>query len=209
MDRYWLILQEKYQKIATKVNQVVLRERILLLLVLLVTIYIFWVLVFIFPYDKKVNLMKIEEASLLQQVAQMQQMVAEIEVNMSKVSLDAKTSPMLSGNELTPRQNVVTIFRSLVSKQPGITLQGLENLPDKFLQLTGNNEKSVAIPILLYEQGVKLTFSGDYLSVYDYLRALETLKWMIFWDELHYKVTQYPMAEISLLLHTVSRDRED
>ena len=41
-----------------------------------------------------------------------------------------------------------------------------------------------------------------------YLQAIEKLEWKIFWDKLEYKVIQYPKAEITLIIHTLSDQRD-
>ncbi len=59
----------------------------------------------------------------------------------------------------------------------------------------------------LYEHATTIKFSGNYQQLHHYLVALETSPWGLFWDQLEYVVKDYPNAEISLRVHTVSTDQ--
>jgi len=58
----------------------------------------------------------------------------------------------------------------------------------------------------LYQHTETIKLSGNYQQLYQYLLALEQSKWRLFWEQLHYKVTEYPMAEITIQVHTISTD---
>lgn len=197
MNEYWIILQEQYQQLATRVNQAVLRERILLLIILVTIIYASWSLLFIFPGHKAINLAKTTEKALVEQVIQLEQTISTIEKN----TVNLSASGAIPKNSLISESAVISMFKSILTKYHGITLKGLYNLPDQPLNL------SASIP--LYEQGITLIFNSGYSDFYEYLRSLENLKWMLFWDELQYAVTKYPSAEIKLTTYTVSSTKED
>ena len=201
-------LRHQYQQLAMRVNRVVLRERLLLLLVLLVVIYAFWALFFLFPQNKGINLAKIEEAALTKQVAQLRQKIMDVENTAGKLSADTKTVSLLTESEFASRSMVIPMFKSLVTQQSGIALKELLNLQDRPLSSLPNLEEAkLATP--LYIQGTKIIIEGNYIAIYKYLQTLENLKWLLFWDELQYTVTQYPDAEMQLTLYTLSKTKED
>jgi MSHA biogenesis protein MshJ len=51
---------------------------------------------------------------------------------------------------------------------------------------------------------VHIVVSGTYLQAVAYLRDLEKLPRKVFWDELEIVVGDYPQAEISLTVYTLS-----
>ena len=204
MSKYWEILQEQYQQLAAKVNQVVLRERVLLLIALVAVICVIWSLLFMFPQRNAINLAKVTETGLVEQIAQLQQRITSIEQNTATLSaLGIKPSTGLISN-----LDLILMLKSLLAKQSSIVLKELHNLPDQPLSLSAN-DADVKLPMPLYERGLRLVFNGGYSTFYEYLRSLENLKWMIFWDELQYTVTEYPNAEIKLTIHTISPIKEN
>lgn len=188
MNKYWIILQGQYQQLATRVNQAVLRERVLLLIILVTIIYALWSLLFVFPERKAIKLAKSTEATLIEQVVQLRQKISIIEKNTSGLS----ALGAMSKASLISESAAILMFKSLLKKHTGITLKGLYNLPDQLLSLPA--------PMPLYEKGDTLVFNGGYSDFYEYLRSLENLKSMLFWDELQYTVTDYPNAEIKLTI---------
>lgn len=59
----------------------------------------------------------------------------------------------------------------------------------------------------VYQHGLEVVFQGDYHSTLRYLRKLEQLPWKFYWDEVTYEVLQYPKAQISVHIHTLSLDK--
>lgn len=208
MNRYWLILQQQYRQLAKRIDQVVPRERLLLLAGILAVIYALWSLLFMFPQRKAIALAKTEEAALVKQVAQLQQKITDIEKNAAQLPTSAQVSEIAPNGGLVSSATVVPVFKSLAVQQQGGVLKELINLSDQPFTLAGN-DAGVKISMPLYEQGVTVAFDSNYAATYNYLQSLESLKWMIFWDELKYTVTTYPNAEVRLTVHTVSKGKED
>lgn len=101
------------------------------------------------------------------------------------------------------------VSKLLPPNKTGEMLQNLLNASNKLVLLELNNmpTKEVSLPsstVKLYEHGIMIKFLGDYFSTMQYLKTVENLKWKIFWDKFEYKVIQYPNAEITLHLHTMS-----
>jgi len=207
MSNYWIILQQQYQQWGKKVNQsMVLRERLLLLAILLAAIYAVWSLLSATLLPQKViNVAKVEETSLTQQVKQLQQKIAEAEKNVTTITSNLSAQNIPLGGGLVSISMVIPLLKTLVTQQSDMNLQEVINLPDKLLDFTAD----MKLPVPLYAQGLTFVFTNNFVNTYAYLRALEDLKWMIFWDELQYVVGQYPNAEVKLTLHTVSKEKEN
>jgi len=212
---HWLTLQQQYQKLSVRVNQVVLRERLLLLIVLLVIIYALWsLLAATFSQKKAITTAKAEEVSLTKQIAQLQQKILDIEKN-AKTQASSQgviVGPKFPNSGLVSNATVIPMLKSLVNQQPNFILKELHNLPDQPLRLATNspaNDLLARLPGPLYEQGEQIVFESNYWTTYKYLQALENLPWMLFWNEFNYTVGKYPLAEVKLVLHTVSRTKEE
>ena len=60
----------------------------------------------------------------------------------------------------------------------------------------------------LYQHGLSLELTGNYLDAYAYLRDLESLPWGLRWDRVSFEVTEHPIGKLVLRLHTVSKGPE-
>ncbi|XQW85541.1 hypothetical protein ACOYR1_02075 [Thalassotalea piscium] len=62
--------------------------------------------------------------------------------------------------------------------------------------------------LTLYKHGIKLTLSGSYFQLRNYLVKLEQLKWTFFWHKFDYKLKQYPNGILEVQLYSLSTKRE-
>lgn len=59
---------------------------------------------------------------------------------------------------------------------------------------------------LLYRHGVQVTVRGSYFDMVDYMAALEGLPTQLFWGAAQFQVEEYPRAQLTLTLYTLSLD---
>lgn len=120
-----------------------------------------------------------KETQLLELKAQGQRLQEQIQ------SLNKKfVSPTLMANALS----------DLLKQNNQLTLIKLDTLPVEQQQL-------------LYQHGLVLHFSGNYLATLNYLKSLEAMPWNFIWDSIDYQVKDYPIAEITLRVHTLSLEK--
>ena len=60
----------------------------------------------------------------------------------------------------------------------------------------------------LYRHGLKLVLLGSYHDIRRYFAMIERLPWRFVWGEMHYRVKDYPQAEVELILYSVSPKQE-
>jgi MSHA biogenesis protein MshJ len=82
-----------------------------------------------------------------------------------------------------------------------LTLLKLESLPATTLP------EAKEQPQPSYKHGLVITCAGTYADTVRYLESLEALQWAIIWESLDYKVKEYPMAEITIRVVTLSFDK--
>lgn len=116
--------------------------------------------------------------------------------------------------DLIPPAQMAGVLREVLAQRPGLHLLSLENLPaepafpiktDAKATVSGEIPASPAPAI--YRHGLRMTVSGDYFTVLEYLKALEQLPWHFYFEGLDYQVQTHPQAEVTLTLYTLS-DRE-
>jgi MSHA biogenesis protein MshJ len=108
--------------------------------------------------------------------------------------------------DLVSPRDMAEVLRELLSRQAGMKLVRLENRPPVELLPAADGDAETADEERpnLYRHPVHIVVSGTYLQAVAYLRDLEKLPRKVFWDELEIVVGDYPQAEISLTVYTLS-----
>jgi MSHA biogenesis protein MshJ len=73
------------------------------------------------------------------------------------------------------------------------------------LQNPGGAQPSVS---MVYKHGVEIVLEGGYLDIVDYMAAMETMPWQLFWGKANLNVDEYPTATLTLTLFTLSLDKK-
>ena len=107
---------------------------------------------------------------------------------------DLQQDIQMLNKKLVPPALMANALSDLLKKNNQLTLIKLETLPVKQQQL-------------LYQHDLVLRFSGNYLATLNYLTTLEAMPWNFIWDGIDYQVKDYPIAEITLRVHTLSLEK--
>lgn len=107
--------------------------------------------------------------------------------------------------ELISPQDMARFLEQLLVQESQLTMLRLQTLDVKPLLAGGADTTSSPLqqPVL-HRHGFAIEFSGSYLATLNYLEALESLPWRIFWDSVSYEVLDYPKSIVRLKLHTLS-----
>lgn len=195
-----------------------LRERVMLLICVLVVLFFVWDSAVMNSIDlrkkemrNKENKLRVEVAELTaqevmlrarkdfdpdrenrQQLSQLQTETAAIEGRL-KENID---------NLVTP-QEMPDLLKDLLVQQQKLQLLSLENLPAEALRIDGQpaDEKMASS---LYRHRLRLEFVGDYLATLAYLNKLENLPRQLVWEELEIETQEYPQAKVRLQVYTLS-----
>ena len=110
-----------------------------------------------------------------------------------------------SAADLLPPEKVVPVVRDMLAEQRGLELVSLRNLAPLPLVLPDGPASPATGPFL---HPIEITVAGDYLSVLEYLHALEGLPWRFYWRTLDLKVDKYPRNVVRLEIATLGTDEE-
>jgi MSHA biogenesis protein MshJ len=131
-----------------------------------------------------------------------------------------------SVNMLISPDAMAKVLEGVLSKQNGLQLVRLENLPVKPLITAGaepatdnTSPASTQATVtqsaatknsdaVLYEHAFVIELRGDYPALRAYVESLAKLPWRFYWDEMDYHVDVYPQAVIKIKVHTVSLAEE-
>jgi len=106
-----------------------------------------------------------------------------------------------SGKQFVEPRLMARALRDLLRQNKRLTLIRLESLPVKTLLEIQQHP-------LVYLHGLNIQFKGDYFATLDYLQTLETLPWHFYWQRIAYQVQDYPQAEVSIIVSTLSFQEE-
>lgn len=202
---------EKWQTLANRINAMSVRDRLILLIGLLAVIYFFWWVFLRLPLQSQTTRLMTQfqatgnQLSILQQQAErISQKVVSPEVNKEQQQVvELEKQVALLGQELQnykgrviPYDKLADMLRELIMEHKELQLTSIQS-PQARVILEAPGQR-------LIEQSIILTFQSDnYFATLNYLKRLEGLEWKIFWDQLNYKVDNYPLATVSIRVHSL------
>lgn len=199
-------LQEKFEALTQ-------REKIIAVIAILAGLWTGWDNFFYQPIHIKQQELEKQLTTLKQQITDQQLAAIKLEntpridpnlnnrnrLNELKAEYKRIQEQVMSDKSLVPPQLMATALGDILSKNNQLTLIKLNTLPATTL-LEAKSEQTSPI----YKHGLEITFSGSYLDTLNYLKALEALPWHFVWESLAYTVAQYPVAETTIRVYTLS-----
>lgn len=155
-----------------------------------------------------------QRASVTQQIKTTEKELAQLKNKLLalKTSAASAVKPLVACNINMPPEKMIEVIGNILEEQHDLTLIEIKNLTEEpkkevastAAESTGTASTTAADHLSLYKHKIYIKFSGEYFAVLTYLQSLERLKWCLTWDELNYKVLAYPIAEVTLVVHTMS-----
>lgn len=198
-----------------------LRERIMLLVCLLVVLFFLWDALVMSPIAvrKKQALSQLGHLKIEMTDLQTRQQLVEMRKDFdpdreNRERLQALRQQLLAAQQqleenidnLISPQDMVQLLREMLLQQQQLKLVKLENLPVQELRV-GDAATDEPLGPVLYRHRLELVFSGKYLATLRYLQALEKLPRKLVWDELEIETEQYPTAKVRLSVYTMSLNK--
>ncbi|MEE2025928.1 hypothetical protein [Alkalimonas mucilaginosa] len=92
---------------------------------------------------------------------------------------------------------MLPMLQNLLISDPDVRLLSLSSQAPKVI---AHDEAQQA---LLYEHRIQLVLQGEYQALSAMMQQLEQLPWQLGWRNVHYRVMQHPLAELSIEIVTV------
>lgn len=195
-----------------------LRERVMLLLCVLIILAFIVNLVVLTPLADQRRLAKREQVSLQADLAGLtaredlilarsrQDPDRENLVRLKVLDEESKALQQqleaLIVNLVDPH-DMPALLKELLTREKKLHLLSLENLPPQKLTLGASGDEASAAPVLFLHP-LRLEFKGDYLTLLKYLRQLESLPKSLVLDEVDIETMKYPEARVRLQVYTLS-----
>ena len=98
----------------------------------------------------------------------------------------------------------------LLKADSSVTLMSFEAITAQPLNLVQSESESHLVEgaLSLYKHGLRLTLSGNYFALRDYLKKIESLSWKFFWHSFDYTLSDYPKGELVIEIYSLSIKKE-
>lgn len=212
-------MKERIEQLGLRIDAMSLRERGLLFLAIVAVLIMLSQALLFTPLNRK-------QKNILARIGTLQQQASASEATIQAVlkrqsadpnaenrrlqqQLDAQLASLnqeIAGKVqgLIAPQQMAKVLEAVLEHQSGLKLLHVENLPSEPLVQPPKGKENTHVGI--YKHGVKLELEGDYMSALAYLRALQALPWVLYWDQLKITTDKYPRAHIVIVVHTLSLD---
>lgn len=191
------------------------REKWLMILAILVVLWAGWDSFFYSPLQKQQTQLQEQLTNSETELTAQQQLATQLEAqllnnpyqtqqkqrNLLKAQYQQLQSKMLQLNQkFVPPELMSRVLNDLLKQNKQLNLIKLDTLPVATLLETPQHP--------IYKHGLVLQFSGNYLATLKYLKTLEAMPWNFIWDSIEYQVKNYPQAEITLRVYTLSLEKD-
>lgn len=112
-------------------------------------------------------------------------------------------------DKLVPPEKMAALLEQVLAKNSSLQLVALNTLPvSLFIEPSGDVAiKAVVQEKQIFKHGVQMTVRGNYADLMQYLATLEKMPTQMFWGMAKMSVVQYPNAELTVTLYTLSLDK--
>lgn len=223
-------LLEKARELPSRFDALSVRERGMILVLVLATLGGAWFNLFWYPQsvqqrqvgekigtlEGQIKLLDTRLAGLVKQAAQDPNVKIREELQQLKRFI-AEMEGQIKGTTaalIEPRE-MAHLLESMLLSNESLRLVRLNTLQTEALMGGKRDEAGNGVaPVFedparvaeknIYRHAFVIEFEGSYLAVLNYLKALEALPGRFFWDGIELAVTDYPTARVTLRLHTLS-----
>ena len=213
-------LSSYYEQAETKLHGLSFRERIIITGALVVLIVGLFDQLFLSPNLKQRAKLEAEKAQLQTAMQQSIDQIDELELaikNDPNRVLDEKIKLLQEKHHWLDQQiasitdgmisaeTMPYVLGELLSEQTGLKVQSIKSKPaQKLIVADEHQENSPTV----YRHDIEMRLQGSYGQMLSYLLAIEDLPTKLLWDDLEYRVDQYPKGSLSLRVHTLSTQED-
>ena len=224
------MMKQQWEKISAKVDAMSMRERALIFATAVVLALSLVNTLLLEPLFVRQNALRTQESQQQQMMSEVQLQIAalqqqnspdsnspqRIQINQIRQEIAEGDVYLKSSRErLVQPEKMAEHLRQLLNKNNRLQLLALQTLPvTPLLEPAGakgadqsREVQAVTQEKQVFKHGVQLTLRGNYLDLLPYLSALEKLPQQMYWARAQMKVAQYPTAELTLILYTLSLDK--
>ena len=222
-------LNKSMEKMAERFEFLSIRERGLITLTVITVIFMAWNTFLMEPIQHQQTLTinemqdinnklekvthQLKSMSYKQQMDNEPKLLKRIE-EIKRLLSDVKKEQNDVAGEFVAPEHMNSLLQDMLKTEKNLKLKELKSLGVEPLRLkdmdalgfslkNADGVEKVDLPVI-YKHGMQIKFEGDYFTTLRYLKSLEEMPWRFYWDSVDYRVVDFPRAEVSLVVHTLS-----
>ena len=212
MKQYW-------RKLAIRFDALSQRERIIIIFAVVTVLFMGWLQLVFDPITRHLKQVQTEMNSTQARIKSVEQQLKVVmaahnvnpdeqnrgklnAINQQIAELDKQLREKMQG--LVEPKQMARVLEAVLTQQTDLRLQGIKSLGVKPLMQEAENANEKPRALGVYQHNLQIEFTGSYLSMLHYLEALQKLPWKFYWDSLQLKTEKYPLATITITVHTLS-----
>lgn len=213
------IIKSQLQPLFEKYNALNERERIMILALSVVAIFIVFLELIISPLNQQYDIIDKQITGLQTQTTQLESQVKALQTKKTRdpdfqdkqklrllneqiANLNVSLKEKMHGL-IEPKQ-MAKVLEMVLAQNTDLKLQRVQSLGAVPLSPLKTKQGEEAEQLGIYRHGMQIEFKGSYLSTLEYLKALKALPWNFYWDVLELNVDKYPVSTIVITVHTLS-----
>lgn len=210
-------IRAKLDLLQQKIDELSLRERLLVMLTALILISASWYSLLMQPLEQRAGRTRAELTALEDSITnanrsleeQILQLAGGGDMQRSRIASLRKRIDEINATlgdhaaELIDPAEMARVLEGVLKEQSRLTLVRIRNTTPEFLS-TSDDESGVTF----YRHGLEIEVEGSYAACVEYLNAVEALPWRLYWQVLELDVIEYPLNRIRIEVSTLSLDEE-
>ena len=215
-------MKEKLKLLTQKIDAMTMRERLLILVALIVAIHQAWDSLVWRPMVQQQDVLYAQEEQITRDIQSIQVTLnglanqAKIDPNKAIKEQIANLDSQIGAVEtyiqnetssLMKPPEMAKLLKSILDNQQGLRLINLEKKEAVALlqpEIDEATKKPIPVEYQIYRHGFSVQFRGNYLATLSYLKALEEQDDKFFWDSIEYDANEYPAGVVTINLYTLS-----
>ena len=205
---------------AQNFNALTLRERLLSVVTIVVSISVVWWFFYVEPLQLKTHILAEENNRIKKENILSRNTINDIRnkiaggLNKDKARKLAQLEKALESVEerlrlktieLIDPEQMFQLMTNLVYRESGLKLLSLKRLKVKPAIEPSGDQRDVAG---IYRHVLEVKFSGKFLDILKYMQTLENLDWKLIWDEIEIATNEYPEISVKIVISTLSTRKE-
>ena len=201
-------------------NALTLRERVLFVFTILVSVSVVWWFFYVEPMQLKTMSLVKENNRISNEVVITRKTINDIRSRIAQGVDQDKTRKLaqlelaleavderlrLKTIELIDPEQMFQLMTRLVYKESKLKLLSLKRREVK-QAITPNENQPDEYGI--YRHVLEVKFSGKFPDILKYMQSLENLDWKLIWDEIEIVTDEYPRITVKVVISTLSTRKE-
>ena len=213
-----MTFRERFSAVQNRIDELSLRERGILFLVIVALLYVVSDSLLIAPQEQSQKRLLGEIGKIRADITQLEQQKLLI-VNNHTLDPNAEERRVLQQLSASMQQiegqikeavdgliepnEMAHALESVLKKQHQLGFVRIENLGSKPLLDVEPTEGDVS-DAGIYIHTMRIELEGGFYPARDYLRALEQLPWRFHWESVELEIIDYPLARVVITVNTLS-----